>query len=349
MFRYGNFMSRLNRRTITLGVTIVLVLAFLLSASLYLGQSSDLANVESVRVAYSPYESTTLFLVAQEQGFFVENGLDISVLDYSSGALALGGVLKGEADVAIGTTEFPLVTGALDQEEIQTMGTISESNFIYLVGRVDRGISKPVDLMGKTIGTTFGTIAHYFLGRFLALNGIGLQDVTVVDLKTPTDWVDAVVNGSIDAVATAQPYANSVKDGLGLNSVVWSLHYNQPLYAQAIASRKWIGENPELCVRFLAALHLAEEFAISNPAAAKMIVKQELNLSDAYVETVWGQNEFSLSLDQSVILAMESEARWLISSGLVNQTLVPDFCDFVHTEALFSVKPESVNIIGGGS
>ena len=44
----------------------------------------------------------------------------------------------------------------------------------------------------------------------MALN---IQDVTLVDLKTPTDWVDAVVNGSIDAVATAQPYADSGKGG----------------------------------------------------------------------------------------------------------------------------------------
>ena len=57
------------------------------------------------------------------------------------------------------------------------------------------------------MGLAFGTIAHFYLGRFLELNGMSIQDVNLVDLKTPAEWVNAVVNGSVDAVATAQPSA----------------------------------------------------------------------------------------------------------------------------------------------
>jgi NitT/TauT family transport system substrate-binding protein len=331
-------------------IVVVLALSIAIGSFFYLNSQKDTAGeLTSIDVAYSPFESTALFLVAQERDFFSQNALNVVVHNYSSGAGALEGVLKGEADITIGTTEFPLVIRALDEEKIQTMASVSESNFMYLVGRADRGISKPSDLKGKVVGTTIGTIAQYFLGRFLTLNAMNLQDVTIVDLKTPREWVDAVVNGSIDAVATAQPYANSAKEGLGLNAVVWSLHSNQQLYAQAISRREWISANPDLCVRFLRALLKAEEFAINNPTEAKIIVKQQLNFSDAYIETVWGQNQFSLSLDQSIILAMESEARWLISSNLTNQTAVPNFRDFVYISGLNSVKPQSVNIIGGGN
>ncbi len=51
--------------------------------------------------------------------------------------------------------------------EFSTIGSISKSEFTYLVGRVDRGIDEVSDLKGKTVGTTFGTIAHFYLGRFL--------------------------------------------------------------------------------------------------------------------------------------------------------------------------------------
>ena len=340
----------ISKRTALMIIAAVLALSILIGFLFYLNFQGDLTGGwASIDVAYSPFESTALFLVAQERGFFSQNALNVTVHNYSTGALALEAVLNGEADVAIGTTEFPLAIRALDQKEIQTMACISESNFMYLVGRFDRGIGKPSDLNGKIIGTTLGTISHYYLGRFLVLNDLNLEDVTVVDLKTPMEWVDAVVNGSVDAVATAQPYASSAKEGLGLNAVVWSLHSNQPLYAQAIASREWISANPELCVRFLRALLKAEEFVTNDPAEAKMIVKQRLNFSDAYMETVWRQNQFSLSLDQSVILAMESEARWLISNDLSNETVIPDFRDFVYIKGLVSVKPQSVNMIGGGS
>jgi NitT/TauT family transport system substrate-binding protein len=302
-------------------------------------------EVESITVAYSPFESVTLFWVAEVQGFFSQNGLNVATQKFDSGAGALDGVLNGQADIAVGVTEFPFAVRVLNQARIRTMASISKSEFIYLVGRVDRGIAEVSDLQGKRVGTTFGTIAHFYLGRFLNLNGMGLDDVILVDLKTPTEWVDAVVNGDVDAVATAQPYANSASEGLGVNAVVWSIQSSQPLYAQALATDEWITAHPELVNRFLRSLLQAEEFAVDFPAEAKAIVKNQMNLTDAYVETVWTQNLFSLSLDQSLILAMEGEARWLINNGLTNQTTVPDFINHVYFDGLTSVKPESVNVI----
>ena len=73
-----------------------------------------------------------------------------------------------------------------------------------------------------------------------------MQDITLVDLKTPAEWVNAVVNGDIDAIVTAQPYANSAKDRLGDNAVVWPAQSSQPLYSQVISTDEWITKHPEL-------------------------------------------------------------------------------------------------------
>jgi len=335
-----------SKRVTIVVVSAILVLAIGLSSFLYLNSlQNNPGELDSIDVAYSPFESLALFWVAQDQGYFRQNGLNITIHKYDSGALALGGVINDEADIAVGTTEFPLVIRTLNQENVKTIGTMSKTNFIYLIARADRGISDISDLEGKTIGTTFGTIAHYFLGRFLTLNSINIDEVTIVDLKTPAEWVNAVVNGSIDAVATAQPYANSAKDGLGANAVVWSINSNQPQFTQIIATAQWINEHPELCERFLRALYQAEEYTINNPSQAKMTIKQQMNFSDAYIETVWAQNQYSLSLDQSLILAMESEARWLINNNLTNQTTIPDFLNYVYIDGLVAVKPEAVNNI----
>jgi NitT/TauT family transport system substrate-binding protein len=174
---------------------------------------------------------------------------------------------------------------------------------------------------------------------------LNFSDVTLVDLKTPAEWVNAVGDGDVDAVATAQPYANSAKDSLGANAVIWSLQSDQPLYAQAISTDEWITAHPELVKRFLRSLLQAEEFTLNNPAQAKAIVKAQMNLTDAYVETVWTQNQFSLSLDQSLVSAMESEARWMMSNNLTSATHVPNFLNYIYFDGLESVKPESVNVI----
>jgi ABC-type nitrate/sulfonate/bicarbonate transport system substrate-binding protein len=333
------------KRTLVLAITVITISLFLVAMLYQKDLGSFARKTESIIVAYSPFESVTLFWVAENQNFFSQNGLNVTSHKYDTGAGALNGVQNGEADIAVGTNEFPLTVRALNNERIRTIASISKSDFIYLVGRADHGIENVSDLNGKRIGTTFGTIAHFYLGRFLDLNGINIQNVILVDLKTPTDWVSAVVNGSVDAVATAQPYANSAKDSLGVNAVVWSIQSGQPLYTQAISTDEWIAEHPELCSRFLKSLYQAEAFVINHPAEVKAIVKNQMNFSDAYIETVGHQNQFSLSLDQSLILAMEGEARWLISNNLTNQTVVPDFTNFIYLEGLNSVKPDAVNII----
>ncbi len=337
-------MAKLKQYGVAL-VVILVVLAMVLGSFFYVNsQKAYMGEMESIGVAYSPFESVMLFWVAENQGFFIQNGLNVTTLKYDTGSGALDGVLNGKADIVVGTTEFPFTVRVLNQARIRTIGSISKSEFVYLVGRADRGIAEVSDLKGKRVGTTFGTIAHFYLGRFLNLNGLNFEDVNLVDLKTAAEWVNAVVDGDVDAVATAQPYANSAKDGLGANAVVWSIQSSQPLYAQAIATDKWITEHPELCKRFLRSLLQAEDFAINNPTEAKAIVKKQLNFSDAYMEAVWSQNQFSLSLDQSLILAMEGEARWLISNNLTNQTVIPDFLNYLYVEGLRSVKPDSVNV-----
>ena len=336
---------KLKKRLPILAVTVIIIFVIAASSFFYLDSQNNAEKTFPVDVAYSPFESTALFWVAQEQSYFKQNGLNITLHKYDTGAGALIGVINGEADVVVGTTEFPLTIQAMNRQSIQTFASMSQSNFVYIVGRADRGIAEVSDLKGKTIGTTFGTISHYFLGRFLTLNNIKLDEISLVDLKTPQEWVDAVVNGSVDAVATAQPSVDLAKNGLGANAIVWNLQSNQPLFAQAIASKNWLIKHPELCVRFLKALYQAEKFVADQPTEAKAILKRQLNFSDAYIETVWQQNQFSLSLNVPLILAMESEARWLISNHLTRTSAVPNFVDYVNRECLTSVKPSAVDII----
>jgi NitT/TauT family transport system substrate-binding protein len=174
---------------------------------------------------------------------------------------------------------------------------------------------------------------------------MNMQDVTLVDVKTPEEWVNAVVNGDIDAVATAQPYADSAKEGLGANAIVWPAQSGQPLYGLIISSDEWIAKHPESVRRILKSLAEAEEYLTRHPAESKAIVQKRLNLDAAYIEAVWSQNQFSLSLDQALIVTMEDEARWMISNNLTTEKQVPDFLNYIYADGLKAVKPEAVNII----
>ncbi len=335
---------KLPKRFILVIIVIASILAVILGSMFYPNQGYT-GKAESITIGYSPFEQTALLWIAQDQHFFEANGLNVTLRKYDSGAGSLDGMLNGEADITVGVTEFPTVGKVLRKERIRIIGSIAKTEQIYLVGRKDRGIENVSDLKGKRVGTTSRTIAHFYLGRFLELHGMNMKDITLVEVETPAEWVDAVVNGDIDAVATSQPYANSAKERLDANAVVWPAQGDQLLFGLIVSTDEWITGHPEQVSRLLKSLAQAEEYVIDNPAEAKVIIQKRLNLDAAYMETVWSQDQFSLSLDQSLILAMEDEARWMMSNNLTTEKNIPNFLDYIYEDGLKAIKPEAVNII----
>ncbi len=101
----------------------------------------------------------------------------------------------------------------------------------------------------------------------------------------------------------------------------------------------------EAIERFLNALLEAENFVKQNPDQAKDIVTERLGVEEDYVASVWPKNNFTTSLPQSLILAMDDEARWSIANNLTDKKAVPNYLDFIYLDGLEAIKPEAVTII----
>ena len=334
----------MNKKSIAITAAIILILVGI--GAWYFETPSTPApeTRDSIVVAYSPFESGALFWIAKDQHFFEQNGINLTLRKYDSGAASLDGVVNGEADIAVGVTEFPLVRKAFQNAQVRAMGNIDKGEFVYLVARKDQ-IRNATDLKGTRVGTAAGTVAEFHLGRFLTLHGMTLQDITLTDVKTPAGWVNDVADGNIDAIATAQPYVNAARDRLGNNAVVWPLQSSQPLFSLVISSDDWLTKHPEPASRFLRSLAQAEEYVQTHPVESRAIVQNQLSLDAGYMDTVWQQNQFALTLDQSLVLAMEDEARWMIANNLTNATVVPDFRQYIYTDGMETVRSGSVNII----
>lgn len=298
---------------------------------------------EALTVGDCPVELSALFYIAQDQEFFTSNSLNLTVRSYSSGRDAVVGLLANETDLSF-SSEFILVENALDGRHIQTIASIDKSEDEFLIARKSRGIETPQDLKGKTVGIPRGTSAEFYLGRFLNLHDIALEDVTIVDLN-PNEVPGAMAEGKIDATLVWEPHASLIIMQLGSDAAVWPAQSDQVLYWLVIGRDDWISSHPVLIERFLYSLSQAETYYLSNPDDAKAIVKVKLGCEDAYMDRVWPENQFMLSLDQSLILAMEDESRWMIANDLTSAKEVPNFLDNIYVDGLLAISPESVNII----
>ena len=157
--------------------------------------------------------------------------------------------------------------------------------------------------------------------------------------------VDALVSGEVDAVTAWEPYIDEMIDRMDEKVVSWSVQEDQPSYSILMCRGDWAAENPGLISRFLKSLVQAENYMVNSPNEARSFIMKKLGYTEEYIESVWGEYEFSVSLDQSLVTAMEDEARWMISDNLTDKNTVPDFIDYIEEGPLKAIEPDTVNII----
>ena len=299
-------------------------------------------RMENITIGAPPLEQNALIYIADDRRLFARNGLNIAIKDYDSGVTAINGMLKGEVDIAE-AAEFPFVRAVFQKEQIWVIAVNDKFENDYVVGRKDRGIQNISDLRGKRIGVSLKTINEFYLGRFLELNGIKVQDVALVDIQ-PAQFVNAIAGGDVDAIIAWQPYVHRIQKEVN-GVVVWPAQSGQAVYGVLVCGRGWLTQHTNTVTRFLKALAEAEDYLVHHPDEAKAIVRKRLNYDDSYMARIWPQHRFSLSLDQTLIVAMKDEAQWMINNHLTSEKTIPDFVNYLYTDGLKAIRPEAVKII----
>ena len=302
------------------------------------------SGTEPLTLGTALLEPSALVFIAEERGLFARNGLRVSTRYYETGLGALDGMLGGEVDVSVPVSDYVLVGKAFGREAVQAIGSIARVDFAVIVGRKDHGIQAVSDLRGKRIGVVRGTVLEFFLGRHLELRGISGKEMELVDGGLP-QAVSALTRGEIDAAITVPPYLHTLQGALGDNAVLWPAQDSHAVHQLLIGGREWIRRYPGRVSRLLRALSEAEGYLVRHPERAKAVVKKKMGLSDEEAARVWARNEFSLTLDQSLLTAMEEEARWMIENGLTAEAKVPDFLQYLYPDGLLAIRPEAVNIV----
>jgi NitT/TauT family transport system substrate-binding protein len=252
-------------------------------------------------------------------------------------------MLNGEADIAL-AAEFPVVRQVFNKKDIASFGTIAKYENTYIIWRTDSGIKTVQDLKGKKVGVTLKTISEFYLGRMLELSGINIQQVTLIDTMAQ-DSEKRISGREVDAVVTWEPWVGQINQNLGKEVITMPLQGGQYAYWNLVSTSGWINNHPNEIKRLMQSLIQAEVYLVSHMNEAKAIVRKRMNFEDAYMEMIWPRYQFTLSLDQSLITAMEDEARWMIKNKLTREETVPDFLKYIYEEPLKATKIEAVSLI----
>jgi NitT/TauT family transport system substrate-binding protein len=63
-----------------------------------------------------------------------------------------------------------------------------------------------------------------------------------------------------------------------------------------------------------------------------------------FAEWIWKPRRASLTLDQSLVKTLESEARWAMREGHVKGSVAPNYLGFIHAAPLQALDPDAVGM-----
>jgi NitT/TauT family transport system substrate-binding protein len=211
--------------------------------------------------------------VAQEQGFFKQHGLDVT-LQQLAGGVIMQGLQGGSLQMSIMAIPNMVLAAEAGLELVAIAGISvidkTDKSSGLIVG-MDSGIASAKDLIGKKVGVpSIGGYLYVMARKVAASQGLDPNQVNFVEVNLPQSS-DLLKSGTIQAVSTADPFIQrAVQSGVG-KPLVYYADLLPPQSTAAVygSTRQWAEANPEAVKAFRAAIAEAVAFAEKNPDAAR--------------------------------------------------------------------------------
>jgi NitT/TauT family transport system substrate-binding protein len=251
------------------------------------GASGDAAGddeFEQVTLMVVSNNTHIAAMVASEQGYWIEQGLDVRLEVLDSGREIMTAVGAGEVEfggVNAASTIPPARAGGLEASVfVPYMNDAlytAHAGRMSIIARADSGIDPddPSTLTGKTVGSLDGSTTDAYLRGYVDRHQ--LDDVETVNMPVPEMPV-SLQQGLVDAVATWEPYGSQILREMGDDAVVVERGGDYVADVIGIAARDdLIAERPALIEKLVLGVVQGAQFVRENPEESAEILLNYLS------------------------------------------------------------------------
>jgi putative hydroxymethylpyrimidine transport system substrate-binding protein len=282
--------------------------------------------LETVSVALDWYPNANhagLYL-AQERGYYAEEGLAPEFYTPSDPTTVLQTVGAGRDDFGISYQTDILLARAAGVPVVSVLALV-QAPLQGIMVLADSGITRPRDLVGKTVGYPGIPSQEAFLATMLEEDGATMDDVDLVniDFNLVPGLLSGQVDASLGAFWTHEPIL-AEQEGYPTNVLKVDDWGVPPYYELVIAaSEETISERSKLVARFLRATRRGYEDAIGDAAAAIAALRAASPDLDVAVEEagiallvpVWTSGDVSFGTQTAE--RWDDYAAWMAERGLI--------------------------------
>ncbi|HSU77196.1 MAG TPA: ABC transporter substrate-binding protein [Burkholderiales bacterium] len=146
--------------------------------------------------------------IAEQLGYFRDEGLNLKISDFAGGAVALRAVVGGSADVVSGAYEHTISLQSKKQlfQAFVLQGRLPQIAFGVSSAKADQ-VKSLKDLKGLKIGVSApGSSTHNLVKQLLVKGGLDPnKDAAIVGVGLGAQAIAAIKSGQIDAISNTDP------------------------------------------------------------------------------------------------------------------------------------------------
>lgn len=235
------------------------------------------ATLEKVAVSYPSRSIASVDLfVAQERGFFREEGLDAQLVQVR-GTIAVPAALTGDVQAIAGVST---VIRAIERSDIpfKVLAINLKRPLFWLVARPE--FNSIGALKGKVLGTTtLGGAQHVAAARLLRKGGLDPdKDITVIVAGDVPTQLQSLVSGAIQVAALSPPTVILAREKFKMRILGSAVEEFPSLQNGIAVSEKLLKEKRDLVKRILRARAKANRYFWENERGASEILAKYLKV-----------------------------------------------------------------------
>lgn len=215
----------------------------------------------------------TGFYLADQQGLFKAEGLDVTLQFYADGGEAMNALVAQQVDVSAASEPTTLIR--LTRADLRPLSICYQSGrYIKLV--LGKAVASPKDI--RKMGIVPGSVSQYCAG--LAISKLGLDASAVKFVPSgPPELPALLARGDIDAFFAWEPWpSKAVEQGGKVAMTSGDVGYRDTIWVTSTAAL--FKSNPDGLRAMLRALAKASQIATADPKQAAAAVKKATRLPE---------------------------------------------------------------------
>ncbi len=275
----------------------------------------------TLKMAVIPVLDTLPFYVAEQLGYFADEGIQVELVPAKSGQERDALLQAGEVDGML--TDVPGV-GIFNRDEVQVKivamarKAYPDSPLFRLLAAPGIDVASPVDLAGVKIGISQNTVIEYITDRMLQGSGLTADQIAIEEISAIPVRFEQLMAGGVAAATLPDPLAQGAI-AAGASLVVDDSQFSEYSHSVLVLGLNLLEEKPDTVRRFLAAWDKAAAELNANPELYTdlMIEKGRVpeSIQGTYTMPTFPRGEITSESQWADIVD------WLLEKGLIDEEI----------------------------